>query len=122
MSSKNDTGEIIKEFLELWQKQFSYITKDTEAVSAMLKMFQQANEGCFNAVKKGSDAEPNATSDLSSDADDELRQLRVSIANLEKRVADLESGARIARQKTAGKGTARRSAGAFERVTKPTKH
>jgi hypothetical protein len=122
MSSKNDTGEIIKEFLELWQKQFSYATKEPDVISNMLKMFQQAQEQYLNAMKKGYNAEPNATTDIPADADAELRQLRLSVASLEKRVAQLESGVRIARQKTARKNTARKSGRTDEGVAKPTKH
>ena len=123
MSSKNDTEGIIKEFLDLWQKQFEYLSKDPETIASMLKMFQQMQEGYFNTIRKESkrNAEPNSASDVSGNDDDELRKLRTRITGLEKRIVELESGACTAGKKTAGGNPDKKSGRADKRTSKPVK-
>ena len=100
MSSKNDTGEIIKEFLDLWQKQFSYMTKDPETVAKMLTFFQQSQDGLFNTAGN-KNVKPDTDADTHDNADAELRKLRERIAGLEERVVELESGTRKPGERTA---------------------
>jgi hypothetical protein len=121
MSGKNDTGEIIKEFLDLWQKQFSYMTKDPQMVASMLKMFQQAQEGYFNSVKKESNAKSSAAADISGNADDEIRELYQRIASLEERLSEFESGTGTAGKKATGTSARKKPARARTGTTKATK-
>lgn len=92
MPDNNDTGKIIQEFLELWQKQFAYLTKDPQTVAAMLTTFASEQEKYFDSLRNNKDAEPSTDSNLHNNADDELCKLRKRVADLEKRVAELESG------------------------------
>lgn len=53
--------ELIKEFLELWQKQFAYIARDNNAMSDSLRAFYNINktfvsESGKNDVKASADA------------------------------------------------------------------
>ena len=103
MSDKNDTGKIINEFLELWQKQFSYLAKDPKTIAAMLSTFASEQEKYFDSLKESKNAQSNPDTNICDNADDELYQLRMRIADLETRVAELESGIGGGGEKTSGK-------------------
>jgi hypothetical protein len=118
MPEKNDTKDIIKQFLELWQKQFSYITKDPQNIAAMFKTFQQTQESYFNSTKRQSDVKPSSATDLSDNAYDELCKLERRIADLEARLAKLESGPAGTGKKPARTNTRAKSPGAGARTAK----
>jgi cytochrome oxidase Cu insertion factor (SCO1/SenC/PrrC family) len=119
MSDKNDTKEIVKEFLELWQKQFATMTKDPQNIASMFKMFQSTQEGYFNSLKEKSDAKSNPAPDLSDNVNDELRHLKDRIGQLEERIRILESGAGGTGRKTTQSNNARKSGSATGRTAKP---
>lgn len=91
MSNDDDTKQIIKEFIELWQKQFSHIAKEPEAVASMLQSFQTMQSDFFNNINQENNVKPNTDTDLFSDANSELRKLKERIEYLEARIAKLES-------------------------------
>jgi len=103
MSDNNDTEKIIQEFLELWQKQFAYLTKDPQTVAAMLATFASEQEKYFDSLRNNNNAESGTDSNIHNNADDELCKLRKRITDLEKRVVELESGLGKRSQNTTGK-------------------
>ena len=108
MSDKNDTGKIIHEFLELWQKQFSYLAKDPKTVAAMLSTFASEQEKYFDSLKESKNAQSSTDTNIHDNANDELHKLRKRIADLEKRVTELESGTGRRGEKTSGKAAGKR--------------
>jgi hypothetical protein len=108
MSDNNDTGEIIQEFLELWQKQFSYLAKDPKTIATMLATFANEQEKYFDSLKDTKNAKPGTDTNIHNDADDELYKLRQRIANLEARVTELESGTTAGGKEASGEDTRER--------------
>jgi ABC-type taurine transport system substrate-binding protein len=116
MPNKDDTSQIINEFLQLWQKQFSYIAKDPNTVANMLSMLAQAQNVYSNNMKRGSDDKPDTSADLSGNADDELCNLKQRVEYLEARVAELESALAGAGEKSASENSSARQPGTGERA------
>lgn len=121
MSDNSDTEEIIQEFLELWQKQFSYLSKDPQTVANMLAMFASEQGKYFDSLKETNNVKSRTDTDLHDNVNDELCQLRSSVANLEKRVANLESAVASGRKKPASKAAREKPTGAINRATKTAK-
>ena len=108
MSDNNDTDTIIHEFLELWQKQFSYLAKDPKTVASMLATFASEQGKYFDSLKETKNAESGSDTNIHNNADDELHQLRKRITYLEKRVAELESSTGRGGKKTSGETKGKR--------------
>lgn len=83
MSNENKQDKPIKDFINLWQKQFEHITHDENMVSNMLKIFNQANFP--------NDSTQNEHTDLLKSINDELQQLSSSVKQLDERLAFVES-------------------------------
>lgn len=91
--SNEDTGEIIKDFLDLWQKQFTYMSKDPENIMNSMKMFQDMQNNYFSSINKASskNAEPDSVTDILKSIIDELRKLEQRFTDIETRITELES-------------------------------
>ena len=92
---KNDTETIVKEFLELWQKQFAYMSRDEASVNQGLDAFQKMQDAYVNAISAGLENTGNAksatTSDIFRNIGNEFAMLAQRYAELERRIAKLES-------------------------------
>ncbi len=93
--NENDTETIVKEFLEIWQKQCAYMSKDGDSLTAALDTFRQMQDSYVNSIMSGLGSpndQPAATADILRNIGNGFTQLAKSYAELEKRVARLESG------------------------------
>ena len=91
MSNKDNTSEIIKDFLDIWQKQFTYTSKDPEIIVNSMKMFQKAQEEYLKNTHKTENAKQNTNTDLFKFINDELFELKYRFKNIEERLSKIES-------------------------------
>jgi hypothetical protein len=92
--NKNDTGTIVKEFLELWQKQFAHMSREGDSATGGLDAFRQMQDAYIDAINNSlgtGNAKPTATSDIFRNIGNEFVRLAKSYAELEGRIAKLEA-------------------------------
>ena len=93
--NKNDTESIVKDFLDLWQKQFTCSSKEGDSMRQGLDVFSQMQEAYVNALNSEfgnkTNAQSSATSDILRNISNEFGQLAKSYAQLEARITELES-------------------------------
>ena len=105
MNQYDDIGGNIRNFLELWQKQFAELSRDPQVTQSTLQLFQQMHENYMKAMDmmaKGKafyESKPNASSRFFRAADDEFVRLHDRIAGLEERIRKLESAPKGTRGK-----------------------
>ena len=112
--NKNDTEAIVKEFLELWQKQFAQMSMEGEPVSQGLANLQKMQDAYINALGDSLGNTGNAKSttitDILRNINKELTRLADSHVKLEGRITKIESlltsrGARITKKTKPGKSS-----------------
>lgn len=99
MAKQNEAADVVSEFLDLWQKQFSYISKDSKNVESGMQLFQQMQDNYLNALGLGDEkkkSQPNnaksdSVANILRDVGAELSKLNRRIGELERRIAKLES-------------------------------
>ena len=90
-SSKNDIEAIIKDFLDLWQKQFTFTSRSGANVANMLNSFKNMPEDFIKKQIRENNAQSDTAANIPESADDELCKLKARIASLEKRLSEFES-------------------------------
>ncbi len=120
--NKNDTETIVKEFLELWQKQFAYMSREGDCINQGLETFTQMQDAYTKAVNAGlgktENAKSTTTSDIPWNISSEFAKLAKSHAELEGRIAKLESELRSGWKAPAKKTAKNKPARAAKRTAK----
>jgi hypothetical protein len=92
---QNETESIVKEFLELWQKQYAYMSRDSDGAEQAIDSFLRMQEAYVDSIVSGLGSKANvksaATSDIFGNIGKEFIKLAASHAKLEARIARLES-------------------------------
>lgn len=85
MSDDKDNSELIKDFIELWQKQFPY---EVLNMSSSDKMKQDY----FNFIKQFNNNEKDRanTSDTNVNFNDDIHQLKLRINEFERKLLEIE--------------------------------
>ena len=95
MSDDKDNSQLIKDFLELWQKQFPYETFGSESI-ADIDVFDKIKESClnfsnnFNLQNNHHEQSPTTNANPDMGFDDDIRKLKQRIVELEERLAKVE--------------------------------
>jgi len=120
--NKNDTESIVKEFLELWQKQYAYMSRDGDSASKAIDAFRQMQEAYVDSIGSGlgntDNAKSTATSDILGNIGNEFIKLAKSYAQLEARITRLESGVKGGVEAPAKKTSPKRPKRAGTRTAK----
>ena len=122
--NKNDTETIVKDFLNLWQKQFAHISRDGDSLSKNLEAFANMQEAYSNLMgeKAGTKHAKSATSsDVLRNIGNEFIKLASSYAELEERVTRLESGFGDRGQSDTKKTRTKKPAGTGKRTRQTNK-